>query len=1149
MAGCPACGQLNPEIARYCLACGVLIEQEADRPAEERKTITVLFCDLVGFTAASDHADPEDVRARIRPYHARLRREVEGFGGTVEKFIGDAVMAVFGAPLAHEDDPERAVRAGLRILEAIADLNDEDPELSLAVRVGVESGEALVALDARPERGEGIVAGDVVNTASRLQGAAPVGGVLVGRGTYAATRQVFDYQPLAPVVLKGKAEPVAVFQALAPLARFGADLTRSLGTPMVGRQIDLGIVTGAFQKAVQESTVQLVVAAGEPGVGKSRLVAELRSFVDSWPELVRWRLGRCLPYGDGITFWALGEIAKAEAGILETDPPQVAAAKIDAMIPDDAPDAPWLRARLRPLAGLPAPEAALAENFAAWRAFVELLAEGRPSVLVFEDLHWADGALLDFVEQLADYAEGVPLLLVGTARPELYERAASWAASVRNVARVNLRALTAAETARLVSNLLGTAELPAEVQQAIWDRAGGNPLYAEEFVRLLKDQKILRQAGTGWDIDTHAEIPLPPGVHGLIAARLDTLGSARKRILQDAAVVGQVFWAGALTEMGNQDQAQVQAVLHELARKELINPARRSSMAGQAEYSFTHALIRDVCYTQIPRADRAQRHCRAAAWIERMARDRAADHAEILAAHYTTALELAQAAKDPQAGELATSAAHYLMLAGDRATGIDVAAGERHYAKALALTGPDHPDRAELLVRYGEALRLRARFREAAAAFEQAIAAFEADGDVRRAAMATSRYSMLLHRLGDRRYPDAADRALQTLEPLGPSPELAEALADRAAASFLSGQQAEAAALAERAVELAAELGLPVPARALGFRGCARFALGQAAGLDDLRRALQVATTQGLGREAAVLYYNLGASLVRAQGPRAVWELAQQGTAFAQRHGIAEWVPLLEGTAVEAMADLGLIEQARTLMATALSHVAAEDWMGQVDLRSAEARIQARRGELSHIGLMDWIQQTVAKARELGEPQYLGGLLAIAAIAWTAVGEARTAAPLLTELEQVPNVRHTLDYLRSLPDLVRVAIAAGEPELGARLADGLEPVYQLDQHAAVTASALLAEQHGEHAEAAALFADAAGRWERFEVPWEQAQALLGQGRCLLALGRPTEAGKPLHAARNILASLGTNPVLADANRLLAMVTAPSTEESVPADDG
>jgi AAA ATPase domain len=276
----------------------------------------------------------------------------------------------------------------------------------------VESGEAVVALGARAERGEGMVAGDVVNTAARLQGVAPVGGVLVGPGTYGATRDVFDYQALDLVSLKGKAKPVPVYQALAPRTRLGTDVTRSLATPMVGRQIDLGILTGAFQKAVQESAVQLVVA-GEPGVGKSRLVAELSSFVDTWPELIRWRQGRCLPYGEAITFWALGEIVKAEAGILETDPPETAAAKIDAVVPEEAPDAPWLRARLRPLAGLHAPEAAREENFAAWRAFAEWLGEDRPSVLVFEDLHWADETLLPWERAHALLGHGRCLLALG----------------------------------------------------------------------------------------------------------------------------------------------------------------------------------------------------------------------------------------------------------------------------------------------------------------------------------------------------------------------------------------------------------------------------------------------------------------------------------------------------------------------------------------------------------------------------------------------------------------------------------------------------------------------------------------------------------------------------------------------------------------
>jgi class 3 adenylate cyclase len=383
---------------------------------EERKVVTVLFCDLVDSTARADQADPEDVRAVLGPYHDRLRTEIERFGGTVEKFIGDAVMAVFGAPTAHEDDPERAVHAGLRILEAVADLNDADPDLGLAVRIGINTGEVLVSLGARPEQGEGIVTGDVVNTASRLQGVAPVGGLVVGEQTYRATEPVFDYRALEPVALKGKASPVAIFQATGARARFGVDLTRTHGTAMVGRADDLALLEAGYRKALRERSVQLVTITGEPGVGKSRLVAELRSLVDARPELVSWRQGRCLPYGDGITFWALVEIVKAQAGILESDTPEIAGSKIDAVVGDDEPDAPWLRARLRPLVGLEAPQAAREENFAAWRTFLETLAERDPAVFVFEDLHWADDALLAFLEYLAGYAEGVPMLVVSTAR-------------------------------------------------------------------------------------------------------------------------------------------------------------------------------------------------------------------------------------------------------------------------------------------------------------------------------------------------------------------------------------------------------------------------------------------------------------------------------------------------------------------------------------------------------------------------------------------------------------------------------------------------------------------------------------------------------------------------------------------------------------
>ena len=321
MAVCQGCGRENPEGFRFCGFCTAPLDQVAAPGAEERKVISVLFCDLVGFTASSDEADPEDVRARLRPYHARVRHEVERFGGVVEKFIGDAVMATFGVPVAHEDDAERAVRAGLRILEAIGDLNERDAGLGLQVRIGIDTGEAVVALDGGYEPGEGILA-DVVNTAARLQSAAPVGGVVVGEATFLATRQVFDFEALAPVSLKGKAAPVALWRVGAARARFGTDITRAHTAPLVGRELEQTLLRGIYERAVRDASVQLVTIVGEPGIGKSRLV------------------------------WELGEIVKAQAGILDSDTPGQAAAKLDAAVATGEPDREWLTRRLLPLVGL-----------------------------------------------------------------------------------------------------------------------------------------------------------------------------------------------------------------------------------------------------------------------------------------------------------------------------------------------------------------------------------------------------------------------------------------------------------------------------------------------------------------------------------------------------------------------------------------------------------------------------------------------------------------------------------------------------------------------------------------------------------------------------------------------------------------------------
>jgi predicted ATPase len=571
------------------------------------------------------------------------------------------------------------------------------------VRIGVNTGEAVVALGAHPEEGEGIVTGDVVNTASRLQGAAPVNGVACSEQTYRQTERVFDYEELEPVAVKGKQERLVLFRPLRPRARFGADVTRMHSTPLVGRDLEKTLLVGTFERSVQQRSCQLVTIVGEPGVGKSRLCAELFQHIDERPDLVVWRQGRCLPYGEGIAFWALGEIVKAECGILESDSPGEAASKLERALPESEPDQVWLKARLSPLVGAPAEPASQEESFTAWRRFLEGLASEGPTVLVFEDLHWADEALLSFLEHLADWSQGVPLLVLCTARPELQEQHPTWAAGLRNATTINLTPLTDEETARLLGSLLERAVLPAETQRALLERAGGNPLYAEEFVLLLADRGPLSEAVE----------EVPDSVQALIAARLDTLSQERKSLLQDAAVVGKVFWAGALAEMGDRELGEIEQALHELSRKELVRRSSTSSMQDEAEYGFWHLLVRDVCYAQIPRTARAARHRTAAAWLERQAGERVEDLADVLAYHYLTAHELVRAAGDAgQAEELEANAIRYLALAGERALALDVERAEASLAKALALVTAGHPERPSLLERWAQAAQQQNRLQE-----------------------------------------------------------------------------------------------------------------------------------------------------------------------------------------------------------------------------------------------------------------------------------------------------------------------------------------------------------------------------------------------------------------------------------------------------
>jgi class 3 adenylate cyclase/tetratricopeptide (TPR) repeat protein len=1082
---CPTCGEENPERARFCLACGTALE--AAPVGEERKVVSVLFVDLVGFTAGADQADPEDVRATLRPYHARVSREIERFGGTVEKFVGDAVMAVFGAPVAHEDDAERAVRAGLRILDAIVELNEHE-ELDLSVRAAVATGEAVVQLGAQPGTGEGIATGDVVNTAARLQGQAPVGGLIVNEQAHRATRQAIRYEELPGLELKGKGEPVAAWRAISATSRFGVDAEAAPPTPFVGRDRELRLLQDTFERMVGESEIQLVTITGEPGVGKTRLLAEFRAWVDDRPELVYWRQGRCLPYGDGITFWALGEIVKAHAGILESDGPDDAASKLDQAVAE-ADDAEWLNARLGPLVGLAGGgETDREESYRAWQRFIEFIAARGPLVLLFEDLHWADNALLEFVEHLVDWSSGQPILVLCTGRPELYESHPAWGGGKRNSTTVALSPLSQEETARLVAALLDTAVLPAETQAALLDRAGGNPLYAEEYARLFLE------------LGSADDLPLPDTVQGLIAARLDTLPPDRKALLQDAAVVGKVFWAGALESIGERRRDDVREGLHQLARKELLRPARLSSVEGQTEYAFWHALIRDVAYSQIPRGPRAVKHEAAADWLEQMAGDRVADHADLLAHHTTEALALAGAAGGTTDTELELRAAQYLVLAGDRAVELDIGAAVARYRQALELLPAGSEAHGLTLLKLAETAQAEGTFEQARDRAEAAASELDAIGAARSAARAYGLVGNTYFQLGGADHMRAAlERSLELLEPLPPGPEHVETYGRMASLEALSGRSPEIGLeWAEKAVSLGEKLGLRRElVRAYQWRGLMRCELGDLGGIADLEHGL--AETIELRMPLAIpAYVNLADHVWRQRGPAPALEIQRKAIDMSTRRGGTPTWPQAESCWM--LYDLGrwdeLLEVAEGVRSFEEAHGAAQP--GAMAGTYA-AFVLIRRGAIDESATV--AENVLAHARRIEDPQVLGPALVASALVADAQGDEAAA---LGNVEEYRHVTRNRPYFRAqnLTDAARVACGAGDVALAEGLLDNIVTAAERDRLSALTVRATISNDNGTYAEVAA-------GWKALGCVFEQALALRG-------------AGEEAQAA-SILADLGVPP--------------------------
>jgi DNA-binding SARP family transcriptional activator/class 3 adenylate cyclase/tetratricopeptide (TPR) repeat protein len=731
-------------------------------PRRERKVVSVLFCDMVDFTAASASRDPEDVDIALERYYATVRGEMERFGGTVEKFIGDAVMAVFGAPAAREDDPERAVRAALAIVGRIAD----DADLAgVQVRVAVTTGEVLVRLDPAGERGEAMVSGDVVNTASRLQAAASPGGVLVDAATFAATANVVRYEARQEITAKGKPNPIPAWPATAA-DRDARERGEQL-IPLVGRSFEFGSLMHALDRIRVEDSAQLVSLIGVPGIGKSRLVAEMRQRVAADGQDVRWLQGRSLAYGEGVAFWALGEIVKGETGINEADSGEAAMAKLQGTVraliadPDEAAS---VAAGLAPLVGIESSHSRgiAHEGVPAWRRFIEAMADQQPTVLVFEDLHWADDALLDFIDVVIDRVTSLPLLVVTTARPDLLQRRPEWAGGKLNVTALNISPLNSTETDELIGGFLASVPLPDDRRTAVIAQSEGNPLFVREYVRMLRDAD---SQGLG---DGAGE--LPSTIHGLIAARLDALSPPDKRIAQIASVFGRISWLGALQAMSGESAENLDSVLHQLVQRQLMRRARRPAIPGETEFAFTHALIQDVAYRQIPRADRARYHEAAAAWIEQLSGDRD-DRVELLGHHLLSAARL-RARQGEIDGALAARACAALRTAGDRAMSLSAyTAAAKHYQAAVE-TSPDGnaPDAARAELGLGKALfQTGDTFPEP---LERATRKLEQLGDVRGAAEAHSYWAAWF--VNTNRAEEAYPHGLRACELLADQPDSPE---------------------------------------------------------------------------------------------------------------------------------------------------------------------------------------------------------------------------------------------------------------------------------------------------------------------------------------------------------------------------------------
>jgi class 3 adenylate cyclase/tetratricopeptide (TPR) repeat protein len=814
---CASCGSPYEPDERFCGDCGAaLTATPAQAPAPvapgetavaERRLVSVLFADLVGFTTLSESRDPEEVRELLSRYFDTCRRLIELYGGVVEKFIGDAVMAVWGTPVATEDDAERAVRTALDLVAAVQALGQEAGLDGLRARAGVLTGEAAVNIAAV---GEGMVAGDLVNTASRVQSVAEPGSVFVAEATRRATEGTVVYEPAGSFELKGKEGETPLWCALRVVSgRAGSLKSEGLEAPFVGRDRELRQIKDLFHVCAEEQRAQLVSVTGIAGIGKSRLAWEFYKYFDGIAQTIYWHRGRCLAYGEGVTYWALGDMVRWRCGIAEDDPQEEALRKLHAALDEhllDPEERRFIEPRLAQLLALG--EGASHERqdlFAAWRLFFERLADTYPTILAFEDMQWADESLLDFVEYLLEWSRDKPLLVVTMARPELLEKRPTWGAGHRNFTSLYLEPLSEQAMEELLVGLV--PGLPPELRKQILERAEGVPLYAVETVRMLLDRGLLVQEGSSYQLVGQVNtLEVPETLHALIAARLDGLAPEERRLLGDAAVLGKTFAPHALAALSGLQREELEGVLSGLVRREVLGLQSDPRSPEQGQYTFLQDLLRYVAYETLPKRERRDKHLAAA---EHLSATLAEDEvSEVIASHLIDAYRLDPGAEDSAA--LRRQAHEALLRAGSRAASLGASGEAQRYFEQAGELASEPREQAAALTRAGEMAVAAGENEGAIALLEQAIGLYESCGDTHGAARASGWTALAEQRLG--RQQAAVERLEQVYSVVGadePDADLALLLLRLGQAYFFGGEPERAAELIERGLSIAEALELP----------------------------------------------------------------------------------------------------------------------------------------------------------------------------------------------------------------------------------------------------------------------------------------------------------------------------------------------------